>query len=92
MRLLYTVPERFQDRTHMDHKAFCELSDWIAAHVKSQNPDVTVEESLFMFLDIVAKGNSFNNVACQWHQDVQVAQRYAMAPHECPSCTANVAS
>lgn len=78
MSLLFTIPERFHDFTHMDQKSFCELSDWIVAHVQSQiSADISVEESLFVFLDVVAQGNSFSSVAYHWDHDVQLTQGYA---------------
>lgn len=78
LRLLYTVPERFNEFAHMDQRTFFELSDWILANVPSQvEVDISVEESLFVFLDIVAQGNSFTEVAYGWDHDIQLTQRYA---------------
>ncbi|KAH7381712.1 hypothetical protein BKA66DRAFT_512571 [Pyrenochaeta sp. MPI-SDFR-AT-0127] len=75
MSLLFTIPERFNDFAHMDQKSFCELSDWIVAHVQSQiSADISVEESLFVFLDVVAQGNSFSSVAYHWNHDVELTQ------------------
>ncbi|KAF1942198.1 hypothetical protein EJ02DRAFT_346111 [Clathrospora elynae] len=77
MSLMFTVPERFIGFAHMDQKAFFELSDWILANVASQisSVDISVEESLFVFLDIVAQGNSFSAVAYGWDHDLQLTQR-----------------
>lgn len=73
--LLFTIPERFHDFAHMDQKSFCELSDWIVAHVESQiSAQISVEESLFVFLDVVAQGNSFSSVAYHWDHDVQLTK------------------
>lgn len=78
LRLLYTVPERFNDFTHMDQRTFFELSDWIMLNVPSQiSTDISIEESLFMFLDIVAQGNSFSEVAYGWDHDIELTQRCA---------------
>jgi hypothetical protein len=95
MALLFTIPERFQGFAHMDQKSFCELSDWILAHVQSQiSADISVEESLFVFLDIVAQGNSFSDVAYNWDHDVQLTQGYAKPPtiSSAASLTSNTAS
>jgi len=35
-----------------------------------------VEESLFIFLDIVAQGNSFSTVAYGWDHDLELTQGY----------------
>jgi len=72
--LLYTVPERFNDFAHMDQKTFFELSDWIVHNVQSNVDNISVEESLFIFLDIVAQGNSFSQVAYGWNHDIQLTQ------------------
>lgn len=78
LELLYTVPDRFNEFTHMDQRTFFELSDWIVANVPSQvTADISVEESLFVFLDIVAQGNSFTEVAYGWDHDIQLTQEYA---------------
>lgn len=78
LRLLFTVPDRFFDFTHFDQRTFFELADWILANVPSQiGTDISVEESLFVFLDIVAQGNSFSSVAYGWDHDVQLTQGYA---------------
>jgi predicted SPOUT superfamily RNA methylase MTH1 len=77
MSLMFTVPERFVHFAHMDQKTFFELSDWILANVPSQiSPDISVEESLFVFLDIVAQGNSFSTVAYGWDHDLELTQGY----------------
>jgi len=75
LELLYTVPERFNEFAHMDQRTFFELSDWIVANVPSQvSADISVEESLFVFLDIVAQGSSFTEVAYGWDHDIQLTQ------------------
>ncbi|KAH6877726.1 hypothetical protein BKA58DRAFT_81245 [Alternaria rosae] len=75
MSLMFTVPERFVGFAHMDQKTFFELSDWILANVASQiTTDISVEESLFIFLDIVAQGNSFSTVAYGWDHDLELTQ------------------
>jgi hypothetical protein len=78
LSLLFTIPDRFYDFTHLDQKTFFELSDWCIKNVASQiSIDISIEESLFMFLDVVARGNSFTNVAYEWEHDLQLTQRYA---------------
>jgi len=73
--LLFTIPDRFYDFCHLDQKTFFELADWIIEHVASQlSSNISIEESLFMFLDVVARGNSFTNVAYEWEHDVQLTQ------------------
>jgi len=75
MSLMFTVPERFIGFAHMDQKTFFELSDWILANVASTiTTDISVEESLFVFLDIVAQGNSFSAVAYGWDHDLELTQ------------------
>lgn len=85
MHLLFTIPDRFYDFCHMDQKTFFELADWIMANVSSQlSCDVSIEESLFMFFDIVARGNSFTDVAEDWRHDVKLAQRYVCQARQLP--------
>jgi hypothetical protein len=80
MSLMFTVPERFSQFAHMDQKTFFELSDWILANVASQmSTDISVEESLFVFLDIVAQGNSFSAVAYGWDHDLELTQGYVFS-------------
>ncbi|KAI8937748.1 hypothetical protein NX059_005448 [Plenodomus lindquistii] len=75
LQLLFTVPDRFIDFCHFNQTTFFELSDWILANVPSQlSVDVSVEESLFVFLDLVAQGNPFNEVASYWGHDVKLTQ------------------
>lgn len=82
LQLLFTVPDRFKDFAHFDQRTFFELSDWILANVPSQiTTDISVEESLFVFLDVVAQGNSFSAVAYGWDHDVQLTQGYAKPPY-----------
>ncbi|OAL06182.1 hypothetical protein IQ06DRAFT_76545 [Phaeosphaeriaceae sp. SRC1lsM3a] len=75
LSMLFTIPDRFYDFCHLDQKTFFELADWIMEHVASQlSTNISIEESLFMFLDVVARGNSFTNVAYEWEHDVQLTQ------------------
>lgn len=77
LQMLFTVPDRFIAFCHFNQTTFFELSDWILANVPSQvGVDISVEESLFMFLDVVARGNSFDDVAYRWHHDLKLTQRY----------------
>jgi hypothetical protein len=74
--LLNGVPDRFNDFCHMDMITFVQLADWMCENCESNPaPDVSVEESLFVFLDIVAQGNSFKNTAYNWDHDVELTQR-----------------
>jgi hypothetical protein len=78
LSLLFTIPDRFYDFCHLDQKTFFELSDWIIEHVASQlTENISIEESLFVFLDVVARGNSFTNVAEEWELNVPLTHRYA---------------
>jgi hypothetical protein len=73
--LLMGIPDRFNDFCHMDQITFVHLADWILNNVESQlSTDISIEESLFVFLDIVAQGNSFTNAAYGWDHDVQLIQ------------------
>ena len=40
--------------------------------------DISVEESLFVFFDIVAQGNSFRNAAYDWDHDIKLTHKYAL--------------
>ncbi|KAH9868408.1 hypothetical protein J1614_007480 [Plenodomus biglobosus] len=75
LQLLFTVPDRFIDFCHFNQTTFFELSDWILLNVPSQvSADISVEESLFVFLDVVAQGNPFCEVAYRWDHDVKLTQ------------------
>jgi hypothetical protein len=37
--------------------------------------DISVEESLFVFLDIVANGTSFRDTAYGWDHDIKLTQK-----------------
>lgn len=75
--LLNGIPNRFNDFCHMDQITFVQLADWIVENVSSGiEEDISVEESLFVFLDIVAQGNSFRSAAYNWDHDVKLTQRY----------------
>lgn len=76
--LLNDVPNRFNDFCHMDQITFVQLADWIAENTQSStSPDISIEESLFIFLDIVAQGNTFKSTAFGWEHDVSLTQRCA---------------
>ncbi|KAJ4990471.1 hypothetical protein SVAN01_04133 [Stagonosporopsis vannaccii] len=75
MSLLMGIPDRFQDFAHVDQVTFVNLADWILNNVESQlSVNISIEESLFVFLDIVAQGNSFSSAAYGWDHDVQLTQ------------------
>ena len=75
--LLNGIPDRFNDFCHMDQFTFVQLADWIMMNVESSTAeeDISVEESLFVFLDIVAQGNSFKSAAYGWDHDIKLTQR-----------------
>lgn len=74
--LLNGIPDRFNEHCHMDQFTFVQLADWIVENVESSTAeqDISVEESLFVFLDIVAQGNSFRSTAHGWDHDVKLTQ------------------
>lgn len=73
--LLNTIPDRFNEFCHMDQITFIQLADWLLENTQSNiTEDISVEESLFIFLDIVAQGNSFKSTAYGWDHDVQLTQ------------------
>ena len=79
--LLNGVPDRFNEFCHMDQITFVQLADWIVEHAESNTaPDISVEESLFVFLDIVAQGNSFRSTAYGWDHDIKLTQRCVFSP------------
>ncbi|KAF2751956.1 hypothetical protein M011DRAFT_463446 [Sporormia fimetaria CBS 119925] len=74
--LLNGIPDRFNDYCHMDQLTFVQLADWILGNVQSScEEDISVEESLFVFLDIVAQGNSFRHASYTWDHDIKLTQR-----------------
>jgi hypothetical protein len=75
--LLNDIPERFGEFTHIDQFTFGQLADWILAHCESSTAkeNISVEESLFVFFDIAARGNSFRNAAYEWDHDIELTQR-----------------
>lgn len=87
LSLLFGIPDRFNDFCHMDQITFVQLADWILANVTSKlSTDISVEESLFVFLDIVAQGNSFSDTAYNWNHDVPLTHGYAKPGQlYCPS-------
>ncbi|KAF2270843.1 hypothetical protein CC78DRAFT_527835 [Lojkania enalia] len=73
--LLNGVPNRFNEFCHMDQMTFVQLADWLVENTQSSTPqEISIEESLFVFLDIVAQGNSFRAAAFDWNHDVQLTQ------------------
>jgi hypothetical protein len=75
--LLNGIPDRFNDFCHMDQITFVQLADWLLEHAECNIPrEISIEECLFVFLDIVAQGNSFKAAAYGWDHDVQLTQRY----------------
>jgi hypothetical protein len=76
--LLNGIPDRFNEFCHMDQFTFVQLADWIIENAESSTceENISVEESLFVFLDIVAQGNSFRNAAYTWDHDIKLTQKY----------------
>jgi len=73
--LLNGIPARFTEFCHMDQITFVQLADWIVENAHSNvSPDISIEESLFIFLDIVAQGNSFKGTAYGWDHDILLTQ------------------
>ncbi|KAF2703884.1 hypothetical protein K504DRAFT_165697 [Pleomassaria siparia CBS 279.74] len=73
--LLNGVPARFNEFCHLDQITFVQLADWIVDNTQScTSPDISIEESLFVFLDIVAQGNSFKATAYGWDHDIPLTQ------------------
>jgi len=78
LSLLFGIPDRFNDFCHIDQITFIQLADWILANVTSKlSTDISVEESLFVFLEIVAQGNSFSHAAYNWDHDIELTHGYA---------------
>ncbi|KAF2192507.1 hypothetical protein K469DRAFT_717048 [Zopfia rhizophila CBS 207.26] len=73
--LLNDIPPRFYDFCHMDQITFVQLADWLTENTQSSTPEeISIEESLFVFLDIVAQGSSFKSTAYGWNHDVKLTQ------------------
>ncbi|KAH7126909.1 hypothetical protein B0J11DRAFT_289350 [Dendryphion nanum] len=74
--LLNGIPDRFNEFCHMDQFTFVQLADWIVENVESSTAEqaISIEESLFVFLDIIAQGNSFKSTAYGWNHDVKMTQ------------------
>ncbi|KAF2201089.1 hypothetical protein GQ43DRAFT_359624, partial [Delitschia confertaspora ATCC 74209] len=71
--LLNDVPNRFYDFCQMDHITFIALADWLTANTQSMTPEeVSIEESLFVFLDICVRGLSFKESGYAWGHGVEV--------------------
>jgi hypothetical protein len=86
--LLNGIPDRFNEFCHMDQFTFVQLADWILDNAESSTceEDISVEESLFVFLDIVAQGNSFRNAAYTWDHDIKLTQKSVpLSPRRCDS-------
>jgi hypothetical protein len=75
--LLNGIPERFTEFCHVDQFTFVQLADWILENAESSTAeeDISVEESLLVFFDIVARGNSFRDTAYGWLHDIKLTQK-----------------
>ncbi|KAF1958771.1 hypothetical protein CC80DRAFT_19554 [Byssothecium circinans] len=74
-KLLNSVPDNFNAFCHMDQITFTSLADWCMWNAESDIPrEVSVEECLFVFLDIVAQGNTFRATAYSWDHDLKLTQ------------------
>ncbi|KAF2643490.1 hypothetical protein P280DRAFT_488522 [Massarina eburnea CBS 473.64] len=72
-KLLNGVPDNFNAFCHMDQITFVQLADWCMWNAESSLPyEVSIEECLFVFLDIVAQGNTFRSTAYQWDHDLKL--------------------
>lgn len=84
MYLLMGIPDRFNEFCHMDQMTFVQLADWILNNVESQLAvNISIEESLLVFFDIVAQGNSFSSAAYGWDHDIELTQGYAKPTYCC---------
>jgi hypothetical protein len=75
--LLNGIPDRFQDFCKMDQITFVGLADWLVEHADRRDPipkEITVEECMFVFLDIAAQGSSFRMASYNWDHDVKLTQ------------------
>ncbi|CAI6335692.1 unnamed protein product [Periconia digitata] len=73
--LLNSVPDQFNEFCHMDQITFVQLADWCMWNAESNLPrEISIEECLFVFLDIVAQGNSFKAAAYGWDHDLKLTQ------------------
>jgi len=73
--LLNDVPSRFHEFCQMDQLTFIQLADWLTENTESMTPqDVSIEESLFVFFDIVVQGSSFKSASYGWNHDVDLIQ------------------
>ncbi|KAF2501341.1 hypothetical protein BU16DRAFT_522317 [Lophium mytilinum] len=68
LSLLNGVPNRFYDFSRMDQITFVQLADWCMEHKTpvSAAEDISIEECLFIFLDIAGQGTSFREAAQSW--------------------------
>ena len=61
-----------------------QLADWRIENTEmASNENVSVEESLLIFLDIVGQGSSFKSAAETWDHDEEVIRKYAFLPSAC---------
>lgn len=82
--LLNGVPNRFYDFSRMDQFTFVQLADWCIENVQSTTgEDVSIEECLLIFLDIVGHGTSFKSAAQTWGHNEELIKKYALPPHTC---------
>jgi hypothetical protein len=73
--LLNDVPYRFYDFCQMDQITFVSLADWLTENTQSMTPqDVSIEESLFVFFDIVVRGSSFKAAGFAWGHEAELVK------------------
>ncbi|KAK7188659.1 hypothetical protein DPSP01_013314 [Paraphaeosphaeria sporulosa] len=75
--LLNGIPDRFQEFCKMDQLTFVDLADWLVEHADRRDPipkEISVEECMFVFLDIAAQGSSFRMASYNWDHDVKLTQ------------------
>jgi hypothetical protein len=78
LSLLNGVPNRFYDFSRMDQMTFVQLADWC---MENNTPvtnaeDISIEECLFIFLDIAGQGTSFKQAAQSWGHHGDIVKKY----------------
>lgn len=86
LSLLNGVPNRFYDFSRMDQITFVQLADWCMEHKTpvSAAEDISIEECLFIFLDIAGQGTSFNEAAQSWGHPEDIIKKYGQQPPMSP--------
>lgn len=68
----------------MDQFTFVQLADQCIEIIEiASNENMSVEESLLIFLDIVGQESSFKSAAETWDHDEELIRKYAFLPSVC---------